>query len=118
MTLDKEEKRKEPNQEDIKLILKLFNSKKFNNAIGEIEKQLKIYPESAILFNIFGAIFDGQNKLENAVDYYKKSIKINPNYHQAYNNLGTALQKLNKSEEAIESYKRAIELKMIFIIIH
>ena len=27
MTLDKEEKRKEPNQEDIKLILKLFNSK-------------------------------------------------------------------------------------------
>ena len=114
MTLDKQKKQKEPTQEEIKLPLKLLNTKKFNEAKLEVEKQLKIYPQSAILFNILGAINDGEDQLENSVKYYNKSLKINPNYHQAYNNIGTALHKLNKIDEAINSYEKAISLKPDF----
>ena len=96
MVLDKQEKQKEPTQEIIKVILELFNSNKLIKAKKEIDNQLTKFPNSSILFNILGAVLDGQNELNEAVKNYKKAIKINPDYAQAYNNLGAALHKLKK----------------------
>ena len=110
----KQKKQKDPTDEDIKFILKLFNSNKFIKAKQEIEKKIINYSNSPILHNILGAVLTKQNHLQEAIESYKKALLINPNYAQAYNNLGTAFQKLNKSEEAIFNYKKAISIKNNF----
>ena len=97
MVSDKNKAQKDPIQGDIKFILELFNSNKLVEATKEINKQIIKYPNSAILFNILGAVLAGQSQLDKAVENYEKAIKINPNYAQAYNNLGIALLKYCKA---------------------
>ena len=85
MNLDKQKKQKDPAEEDIKFILSLLSSRKFEEAKKKIDKQIVNFPNSSILFNILGAIFAEQNQATKAIENYKKAININPNYAQAYN---------------------------------
>ena len=105
---------KGPSGREIKFILELINTSKFNDAKKEIDKKILKFPNSPILFNMLGAIFAEQKQIKEAIENYKKAIKINPNYAQAYNNLGIVLHKMNKTDEAIENYKKAIHLKNDF----
>ena len=114
MVLNYDKVQKDPSQEEIELILRLFNSKKLTNAKQEVDNKIIKYPNSFILFNILGAILSEQKQLDKAVENYKKSIKINPNYAEGYNNLGVALHKLDRLEEASDTYKKAIGLKSEF----
>ncbi len=114
MNLDKQKKQKDPAEEDIKFILSLLSSRKFEEAKKKIDKQIVNFPNSSILFNILGAIFAEQNQATKAIENYKKAININPNYAQAYNNLGIAFHKINNLDEAIENYKKALKLKNNF----
>ena len=102
MVLNNKQIQKDPNQKDIKFLLKLFNSNQLIDAKKEIDKQIAIYPNSSILYNILGAILAAQDQLDLSIEYYKRAIKINSYYAQAHNYLGIALQKLNKIDEAIE----------------
>jgi len=104
-------KKFEPEQQEVNLILGLFNQKKNNELKKILDDKIKKYPNSSILFNILGAFYAEENKLEDAVIHYKKSIKINSRYAQAYNNLGIALHKLNQITEAIKNYEKAINIK-------
>ena len=115
MVLNNKQIQKDPNQKDIKFLLKLFNSNHLIEAKKEIDKQIAIYPNSSILYNILGAILAAQDQLDLSIEYYKRAIKINPYYAQAYNNLGIVLQKLNKIDEAIKNYSKAISLKKDFV---
>ena len=108
------DKQKDPSQNDIKFILNLLNSNKLNKAKKEIDKQIAVFPNSSVLFNIKGAILSSENKIDLSIESYYKSIKLNPNYAQAYNNLGVVLQKLDKTEEALKNYNKAISLKKDF----
>ncbi len=114
MNLNNNKIGKNPPEKEIKLILSLFNSKKFNEAENEANKQIIKYPKSSILYNILAAISAAKNNLQEAIDLYEKSIKIDVNYAQAYNNLGTAFHKLNKIDKAVINYEKAISLKKDF----
>ena len=107
---------KNPPQNQIELILKLFNEKKFIKTKKEISKQIIKNPNSYILFNILGGVYSEQKFFLEAIENYKKALKINPNYAQAFNNLGVALHKLNRTKEAIINYRKAISLKKNFFI--
>ena len=113
MNLDKQ-KKQNPEDKEIKLILELFNLNKHSEAEKKINQQLLKYPNSWILFNILGAVLVGQDKLEQGIENYKKSIEINPKYAQAYNNLGVALHRLDKLEESVTNIKKALDLKKDF----
>ena len=107
---------KNPSQNQIKLILKLFNSKKFTEVKKEITKQIIKNPNSYVLFNILGGVFSEQKQFLEAIENYKKALKLNPNYAEAFNNFGIALHKLNRMDEAIINYKKSINLKKDFFI--
>ena len=107
-------KQNEPDNKQIKLILDLFNSKKFEEAKKKIDQDILKFPRSSILYNILGAVLAEENQLVLAVEQYKKSIELNPNYAEAYNNLGISLEKLKKYEDAIEKFDKAIMLKKNF----
>jgi len=96
MIPDNKQVEKDINQKNIKFILELFNSNKLIEAKKEINKQIEIYPDSSILYNILGAVLSAQDQFDESIKNYNKSIKINPDYAQAYNNLGIVFQKLNR----------------------
>ena len=111
MNVDEKNNNKNPPQENINFILKLFNSKKLDKAKNEIYNQLNKHQSSPILFNILGAVLADQNKLKEAIKNYNKSISIDPSYAQAYNNLGVCLYKSGKINESISFYNKAIEIQ-------
>ena len=108
------EKKKDPSQKEIIFILDLLNSNKLDETKKEVDKKIISFPESSILYNILGAVFNNQKQFNKSIKSYNKSLEINPNYAQAYNNLGIAYHKISKQKEAIENYKKAINLKKNF----
>jgi len=108
------EKKKDPSKKEIIFILDLLNSNKLDETKKEVDKKIISFPESSILYNILGAVFNNQKQFNKSIKSYNKSLEINPNYAQAYNNLGIAYHKISKQKEAIENYKKAINLKKNF----
>ena len=104
----------EPDNKQIELILALFKTRKFEEAKNAINNLIIKFPNSSILYNIYGAILVKENQLVLAIEQYEKSIRLKPNYAEAYNNLGIALEKLNKYRDAIEKFEKAISLKTNF----
>ena len=104
----------DPDKKDLEQIFTSIKSGKFQEVEKEIEKKLNIFPESSVLYNIYGASLAGQNQFSIAIEKYKKSISLNPNYAEAYNNLGTCFEKLKNYEESIKSFEKAILLKKKF----
>ena len=103
----------DPDKKDLEQIFTSIKSGKFKEVEKEVEKKLSVFPESSILYNIYGASLAGQNQFSIAIEKYKKSISLNPNYAEAYNNLGTCFEKLKNYEEFIKSFEKAILLKKI-----
>lgn len=103
-----------PSEKEINFILRLFSQRKLIEAKKQIDKDLNKYPNSAILFNILGAIYAESNKPKEALKNYKKAIDADSNYAQAYNNLGITFQRLENIDEAIDNYEKAINLKKDF----
>jgi predicted O-linked N-acetylglucosamine transferase (SPINDLY family) len=104
----------QPDQRTIDEVLNLFKSGKLNKAKIKIEKYIKKFPRSFVLFNILGAVCASQDELEVAINHHKKSVEINPDYAEGYNNLGIAFQKLGLFEEAVKNYKKTLKLKPDF----
>ena len=101
----------EPLQGQLKSILNLYTHGKYQEAETTTLHLLKQFPNSANLYNIFGAVNQRLGRLEEAVAAYKNAYAIKPDYADAYYNMGSALKDLGKVEEAIAAYKKAIYIK-------
>ena len=84
------------NDEDFGLLIKLYNSGKFNIAEKKILNLFKEYPNELILHVMLGAVYASQKKFNKAISSYNKAIKINPNYAETYNNIGNVFQQKNE----------------------
>ena len=99
---------------NIQELIDLYHSGKLDIVKKKVVKLIEKYPNSFILYNLFGAVLTDQKNLNEAVINYRKSIQINPDYAEGYNNLGSVLYKLEKFQESIDSYQRAIQIKPNF----
>ncbi len=99
-----------PSKEQLQTLVNLYTQGQYQEALNEISKLLKQYPNSIDLHNISGATHKSLGKLKEGIDAYKKAISLKPDYAKAYNNMGNALQELGKLEEAIEAYNQAIAM--------
>ena len=97
-------------QEIINELLKLLNKGDSSSVFHRSQILTKQYPDSFILWNIFGVSAAQLNKFEKAIEAFKKSISIKPNYAEAYNNLGNVLKDQGKLDEAINAYKKYISI--------
>ena len=99
----------------------LFQSGRFDEAILECQKALKIKPDFAAAHNNLGAALvktqrdgDGAGRQTGAVDeatvHYRKAVQIKPDFAQAWSNLGTALLLKKQADQAIENYQKALEI--------
>jgi tetratricopeptide (TPR) repeat protein len=99
----------------------LFQSGRFDEAIAECQKALKIKPDLAAAHNDLGAALvenqrggDGARRQNGAVDeaifHYRRALQIKPDFAQAHSNLGTALLLKGQVDEAIAHYQKALEI--------
>jgi len=103
----------------------LFQSGRFDEAIAECQKALKIKPDFASAHNNLGAALvenrrggNGARRQDGAVDeaivHYQRALQIDPDFAQAHSNLGTALLLKGQLNEAIVHYQKALEINPNF----
>jgi tetratricopeptide (TPR) repeat protein len=98
----------------------LFQSGRFDEAITECRKALKIKPDFAPAHNNLGAALvenqrggDGARRQNGAVDeaivHYRRALQIKPDFTKAHINLGDALLQKGQIDEAIAHFQKASE---------
>ena len=99
----------------------LSESGRFDEAIAECQKALKIKPDFAAAHNNLGAALvenqrggDGARRQNGAVDeaivHYRRALQIKPDFTQAHSNLGNALLLKGQVDEAIAQFQSALEI--------
>ncbi|MDB4855358.1 tetratricopeptide repeat protein [Planktomarina temperata] len=110
-SLVKASKAQDPPQDQLQSLINLYSPGQLQQALKQAETLVKQFPQSAILFNIQGAVLKGLGQLGLSVEAYNKALAIKPDYAEAYNNMGVTLQEQGKLEEAIEAYKKALAIE-------
>ncbi|AII88011.1 tetratricopeptide repeat protein [Planktomarina temperata] len=107
----KASKVQEPPQAQTQALINLYSQGQLQQALQEAGTLVQQFPQSAILFNIQGAVLKGLGQLDASVEAYNKALAIKPDNADAYNNMGVTLQEQGKLEEAIEAYNKALAIK-------
>ena len=110
-TVGKASKVQNPPQEQQQLLIKLYSQGQLQQALKQAGILVQQFPQSAILFNIQGAVLKGLGRLDQSVAAYNKALAIKPDYAEAYNNMGIALKEQSKLEDAIEACNKALAIK-------
>ncbi|MDD4954622.1 MAG: tetratricopeptide repeat protein [Candidatus Omnitrophica bacterium] len=98
-------------QEDFQKGTGYFKEKKYDEAIAEFEKALKIDPEFAEGYYGLGYAYCYKNQCDAALPYFEKAIELSPNYADAINGLGYAYGNLGNYDKGIEYYLKTLKIK-------
>lgn len=93
-----------------KISLTYFKKGKFNKALENLKKALKIHPRCPISHNLMGHIYKKKGEMGKAITAYRKSIEINPYNTKAHYDLGVVLMEAGETLEAIKAFKKSIEI--------
>ena len=88
--------------------LEYKNLGKYQLAIDDYNKAIKINPDYVDAYNDRGIAYHKSGNYKNALDDYNRAIKINPDYVKAYYNRGFVKMKLGR--DYCSDYKKACEL--------
>ena len=101
----------DPTDQQLQNLLTLYNGGAIDEALVAAQQLLEDFPDSAVVYNIQGAINARLEQFDLAIQSYLKALKIKPDYAQAYNNIGVSLRTTGQLEPAIESYKQALIMR-------
>ena len=110
-TFGKASKVQDPPQQQLQLLINLYSQGQLQQALKQAGILVQQFPQSAILFNIQGAVLKGLGQLDASVEAYNKALAIKPDYAEACYNMGGTLKQQGKLEEAIEAYKKALAIE-------
>ncbi len=106
----KASKVQDPPQGQIQSLINLYNQGQLQKVLDQAAVLLNHFPNSSVLHNMCGVVFNSLDQLDDAIDSYKRALSIRPDYADAYNNIGNALQVQDKLEEAIVAYNKALSI--------
>ena len=102
---------KEAPQNVVREIGDLLQSGDAAAALKNAKSALKVYPNSAQLWNILGVACHHTGDRPGAINALQRVVRLNPNAAEVHLNLGNALRAERRYAEAAESLKRAIQLQ-------
>jgi tetratricopeptide (TPR) repeat protein len=82
----------DPTQEQLQTFINLYNQGQLLQALREAENLIQIFPKSAFLFNIQGALLKDLGQLDQSIKAYNQALTIKPDYAQAKFNLAETLK--------------------------
>ncbi len=85
--------------------LPLIDSGHLAKAEEKLIEGLKLYPNSAIIHNGLGIVYQKENKIGAAVDAFQTAIRLLPSFTAAQLHLALIYEEQDKRAEAIELYK-------------
>jgi tetratricopeptide (TPR) repeat protein len=90
--------------------LTIYQNSYWNDPVTFYTRTLKYAPESFLMHNNLGNIYNDMGRKYEAIECYKRSIELNPTYGSAYISLGSVLDDLGNRTAAIEMFKKATEI--------
>ena len=78
------------------------NTGRLENAIGELQQAISIYPQYVRAYNDLGVIFMKHDRLDEAAATFRKAIEISKRFFHPRINLGLVLNRQEKFKEAVE----------------
>lgn len=78
--------------------------------IKYFERAIKLYPNEAPTYALYGVFLHKNGKLEDAISYYKKAIQIDKKPAEFHYNLGLAYLEMNDLENAFLAAQTAYRL--------
>ena len=88
-------------------------TKKYDDAIEDYDKAIKLEPEYAPIYNFRGYAYELKGNIDHAIINYNKAIALKNDYAEAYGNRGVAYGKKEDFDRAIENLNKAIELNEV-----
>ena len=101
----------EPPQDQVQSLITLYNQGLHQQALKQADLLVQQFPQSALLFNIQGAVLNALGQLDLSVEAFTKALAIKPDYAEAHNSMGNALKAQGQLEEAIAAYTQALAIK-------
>ena len=102
-------------QNDIKILLDLFNTKQFDLVISKSKKLIKKNPEYVVLYNILGSAYQGIERFKLAKDIFIKGSKLDPNNLAIMNNLANVYKNIGEIELSENLFKKIIQIDPNYI---
>ena len=102
-------------ENEIKILLNLFNSAKYDILISKTKKLIKKIPEYLILYNILGSAYQSIGDLKLAKETFIKGYKMDPNNIAIMNNLANVYKNIGEIEQSEDLFKKIIEKKPDYI---
>lgn len=89
---------------------KLFQEKKFEDSLAELQIVLSLSPEHVDAHFASGMAFQRLGKLKEAIDEFKKVAELNPAHPDALYQAALTYEAQSAYEEAIEAFKKIISI--------
>jgi len=92
--------------------------RRFDVALAEYEKGLKIEPNNHIIINEIAKTYIALGKFRDAELSFNKSLEVNPNYGPTYTNLATLYFNQERLELALKNYEESNQINPFDPLIH
>ena len=103
-------KKVKPNHELLNLYaIILYELKKYEKSIIQLNKSLEINPNYFQGYNSLGNVLFKKNEFKNAIECFSKAIELKNDYFEAYHNRGNAFLKLKQIDNALNNYNLATQ---------
>ncbi|MDB9738756.1 sulfotransferase [Candidatus Pelagibacter sp.] len=102
-------------ENEIKILLNLFNNGKYDILINKTKKLIKKIPEYLILYNILGSAYQNIGNLKLAKQTFVKGYKMDPNNIAIMNNLANVYKNIGEIELSENLFKKIIEKKPDYV---
>jgi len=102
-------------EEKIQEAIRIFNQgkrlhqeRRYEEAINEYRRAVKLDRENPFLFNSMGLAFAAVGNFKEALKAFEKTLQLNPLFTDAYNNMGMVYAEMGQREKAFDAFTRAI----------
>jgi tetratricopeptide (TPR) repeat protein len=96
-------------EKDIKVLLNLFNTAKFDLVISKSKKLIKKHPEYVILYNLLGSSYQNTGSYTLAKNIFIKGYKMDPTNIAIMNNLANVYKSIGEVELSENLFDKIIK---------
>ena len=105
-------------ENSIKILLNLFNARKYDLVLTKAKRLIREFPEYLILYNILGSAYQNLGNFNLAKEVFIKGHKLEPNNISIMNNLGNVYKNVGEIEMAENLFDKIIKNKPDYINAH
>ena len=108
-------KKVKPNHELLNLhAVILFELKRYDQSILQLNKSLEIKSDFAQAYNSLGNVYLKKNEFEKSILNFDNAIRLKPDYFEAMSNKANVYYKMKNYELALKNYDQAISINQNF----